>query len=297
MSVNDQFGSAFGHVREPNKNGVLNTLFPTIESELSSLGDTVVPTPNSKLPSTTVLSPNNELPTSTETSTNGAEPTTTKETSEEVASTKGAETPTPKETSEALTSTKAAEPTTTTATSEEVTTTKEASPKEKKRPDPPTFEKQGDAVRHEKSKHTPKNTKLAYNSKAKEFQGYLNSVFGGTGEKESSLVITPSKVFGFMYYQCHRGKRNKQQSSSGKFDRAEYDAVMANSGPMDEKTDLLQNDSIQHYLGAIRNLLDEQIRLGITETRKDDIMTKGLKDLITLVKNRRERVLKSLSKE
>ena len=266
MSVNDQFGSAFGHVREPNKNGVLNTLFPTIESELSSLGDTsntVVPTPNCELPSTTVQSPNNELPTSTETSTNGAEH----------------------------------QPTTTTATSEEVTTTKEASPKEKKRTNPSTFEKQGDAVRHEKSKHTPKNTKLAYNSKAKEFQGYLNSVFGGTGEKESSLVITPSKVFGFMYYQCHRGKRNKQQSSSGKFDRAEYDAVMANSGPMDEKTDLLQNDSIQHYLGAIRNLLDEQIRLGITETRKDDIMTKGLKDLITLVKNRRERVLKALSKE
>ena len=27
-----------------------------------------------------------------------------------------------------------------------------------KRPDPPTFEKQGDAIRHEKSKYTPKNT-------------------------------------------------------------------------------------------------------------------------------------------
>ena len=178
MSVNDQFASAFGHVREPNNNDDENTaiyntsLFPTIESELSSLGDTsntVVPTPNCELPSTTVLSPNNELPTSTKTSTNGAEPTTTKETSEEATSTKGAETPIPKETSEALSSTKVAEPTTTTATSEEVTTTKEASPKEKKRPDPPTFEKQGDAVRHEKSKHTPKNTKLAYNSKGKEF--------------------------------------------------------------------------------------------------------------------------------
>ena len=31
----------------------------------------------------------------------------------------------------------------------------------------PTFEKQGDAETHEKSKETPKNTKLAYNSKAK----------------------------------------------------------------------------------------------------------------------------------
>ena len=40
-----------------------------------------------------------------------------------------------------------------------------------KRPDPPTFEKQGDTVRHEKSMYTPKNTKLTYNSKSKEFQG------------------------------------------------------------------------------------------------------------------------------
>ena len=37
--------------------------------------------------------------------------------------------------------------------------------------------------------------------------------------------------------------------------------------------------------------------MGIPETRKDDITTKILKDLIVLVKNRRERVLKALSKE
>ena len=84
------------------------------------------------------------------------------------------------------------------------TTAASASPDSPKRPDPPTFEKQGDAVRHEKSKYTPKNTKLAYNSKAKEFQGYMQSVYGGTGDKDTCLTITPSKVFGFMYYQCYR---------------------------------------------------------------------------------------------
>ena len=63
------------------------------------------------------------------------------------------------------------------------------------------------------------------------------------------------------------------------------------------KVDVLQNDSIQHYLGAIRTLLDDQILSGITETRRQDIMTKNFKDLIGLVKYRRERVLKTLSKE
>ena len=98
-----------------------------------------------------------------------------------------------------------------------------------------------------------------------------------------------------MYYQFYRAKRTTN-SSSGKFDRAEYDAVLSKSNETEAKTDLLQNGSIQHYLIAI-SLLGGQILSGITATKKDDIMTKSLKDLITFVKNRRERVLRALSKE
>ena len=72
---------------------------------------------------------------------------------------------------------------------------------------------------------------------------------------------------------------------------------MAKTSGTDDKTNLLQNDSIQHYLGEIRGLLDDQILSGITAIRKENIMTKSLKDLIILVKNRWERVLKALAKE
>ena len=93
------------------------------------------------------------------------------------------------------------------------------------------------------------------------------------------------------------GKKRATNSESGKFDRVEYDAVLAQPNEREDKVDFLQNDSIQHYLGAIRVLVDEQILLGKTETRREDLMTKSLKDLINLVKNRRERQLKDLSKE
>ena len=118
------------------------------------------------------------------------------------------------------------------------TTAASASPDSPKRPDPPSFEKQGDAVRHEKSKYTPKNTKFAYNSKAKEFQGYMQSVYGGRGDKDTCLTITPSKVFSFMYYQCYRKKR-ATNSESGKFDRVEYDTVLAKPNETEGKVDLL----------------------------------------------------------
>ena len=117
----------------------------------------------------------------------------------------------------------------------------------------------------------------------------MQSLYGGIGDKDTCLPITPSKVFGFMYYQCYRKKR-ATNSESGKFDRVEYDAVLAKPNETEDKVDLLQTESIQHYLGAIRGLVDEQIILGKTETRREDIMTKSIKDLINLVKNRRERV-------
>ena len=86
-----------------------------------------------------------------------------------------------------------------------------------------------------------------------------------------------------MHYQCYRINR-ATNSESGKFDRVEYDAVLAKSNESEAKVDLLLNDSVQYYLGVICGLLDDQILLGIMETRKEDIMTKRLKDLMHLVK-------------
>ena len=58
---------------------------------------------------------------------------------------------------------------------------------------------------------------------------------------------------------------------------------MVKTGRQDDRTNLLQNESIQHYVGAIRVLLDAQIRCEITETRREDIVTNNFKNLIALV--------------
>ena len=58
MSVDNQFASEFGHVRDPTQNDIQNTLFPTLESELSTLGDQPIMMTTSTNPITTTTSPN-----------------------------------------------------------------------------------------------------------------------------------------------------------------------------------------------------------------------------------------------
>ena len=60
---------------------------------------------------------------------------------------------------------------------------------------PPNYDKQGDAVRKEKLKHTPKNTIAVYMPKALEFRGFCTSLYGKAAVDQ---LITPDKVFCFI---------------------------------------------------------------------------------------------------
>ena len=68
---------------------------------------------------------------------------------------------------------------------------------------PVNFEAQGAAVTEEKRISTPKNTTSAYEPKALEFHNFCKSLYGGCA---SATLVTPEKVFGFLYYQAHRPK-------------------------------------------------------------------------------------------
>ena len=68
---------------------------------------------------------------------------------------------------------------------------------------PVNFDAQGEAIAREKQINTPKNTKSVYTPKAVEFQGFCRSLYGTTPQDQ---FVTADKLFGFLYYQAHRGK-------------------------------------------------------------------------------------------
>ena len=75
---------------------------------------------------------------------------------------------------------------------------------------PVNFEAQGAAVTEEKRISTPKNTTSAYEPKGLEFHNFFKSLYGGCS---SATLVTPEKVFGFLYYQAHRLKYLKKRKS------------------------------------------------------------------------------------
>ena len=163
----------------------------------------------------------------------------------------------------------------------------------RKPPAVPNFDAQGAAIAKEKLKNTPKNTKSAYTPKALEFQAYCVSLFGSDPVDK---LITPDKVFGFLYYQAYRGKF-VQKRVAGFFDRPDYDKVIANVNSDVVDHDMVGSQAIQQYLGSIRMIFDIQSRQGLITIQKNELMTDRLKDLIKLVGKRKERVMKQLCKE
>ena len=158
---------------------------------------------------------------------------------------------------------------------------------------PANFEAQGEAIAREKQKNTPKNTKSVYTPKAVEFQGFCRSLYGTTPQDQ---FVTADKLFGFLYYQAHRGKYLLKRET-GFFDRVDYDKVCNKVTTDVVDHDMVGSQAIQQYLGAVRNIFDIQLRQGVINIDKSSLMTDRVKDLIKLVGKRKERVMKLLHKE
>ena len=72
---------------------------------------------------------------------------------------------------------------------------------------------------------------------------------------------------------------------------------MNNVGRDEVNHDMVGSQSIQQYSGAIMNIFDIQKREGLINIEKSSLMTDRVKDLISLVSKRKERVVKLLHKE
>ena len=82
-------------------------------------------------------------------------------------------------------------------------------------------------------------------------------------EKEWHL-ITPEKVFGFMWYQANRAKTSSK--NTGKFDKADYDKTQSYKD--DDGIDVVGFSAINQYLSAIRKLVDHQFNENLITLRR-----------------------------
>ena len=160
----------------------------------------------------------------------------------------------------------------------------------------PNYDTHADAILKEKKFHEPKNTTAAYDPKSQEFVNYCHSLYV---EDDDCEVITPDKVFGFMYYQAYRGKK-VGKGKKGAFNRLDFDTVMSTSNLESRQRSLgnvVGSDQINQYLCAIRVLLDAQRRQGLITIQRQDLMSDSMKSLVKLVAGRGERVMKENFKE
>ena len=161
------------------------------------------------------------------------------------------------------------------------------------------------AEANEKSK--PKNTKRAYQPRITEFKQFCESVYA---EEANPFIVTEEKAYGFISYNAHRAKvENKNRKSTTdnsvqRFERADYDKVMNliasfnhEEHNWDHFGDVLEFDSVNIYLCAVKTLMARQRDEGINSLQNWDLMTERMKLLLILVTERREKVSKALFKE
>jgi hypothetical protein len=150
----------------------------------------------------------------------------------------------------------------------------------------------------------PENTSQAYDGKAEEFVEYCIALYD---EGPYRYVIDAHKVYDFMFYQAMRTKR-KRGGKSGKrleFNLEDYEMVKAKYSawlsnpltPPEEPANPIGNSCFVQYQQAIRTLFCTHVADRMTGLSWEHVWTLPLRNLHTLVKNRRNRVGKQKYQE
>ena len=159
------------------------------------------------------------------------------------------------------------------------------------------------AVHDEARANRPDNTDIAYSSENKEFLGYCDTLYAHQSAALGHLV-TPKKVYNFMFYQAHRekrkpGKPKRGDVREGVFSRTDYERVLGKyTGRTTDELVLpakpLQFQQVNTYKSSLIELHDRQV----AEKRNNyiwthDIWTCHCKNLFSYVKARRNKTKKA----
>jgi hypothetical protein len=148
------------------------------------------------------------------------------------------------------------------------------------------------------------NTAVAYDPKVLEFKSFCSFVFSCEPEFVRDLV-TPDKVFNFMFYQCYREKRKaggKGKGSGGTFPVVDYNRVMDQyRNTSREEWTLPMNplgySAINTYRSSIQGLFKEQQAQRANSYVWEQIWNIRCEDLAQLMKKRKTVISRALYEE
>ena len=154
------------------------------------------------------------------------------------------------------------------------------------------------AIFHETKENRPENTSLAYDPKIKEFYGYCDAIYG-THNTSIRYLVTPTKVYNFLFYQAHREKRKPGKKGPQGFSLDEYKEIVARyagkaSSEWVPPTNPVQFQQINTYKSSLIELHKEQVaNRANTYIWGHHIWTTHCQRLYELVKSRRNRMKKA----
>jgi hypothetical protein len=159
------------------------------------------------------------------------------------------------------------------------------------------------AVHHQSKGNRPENTSDAYDPKVREFKGYCDALYPHHGAEIRHLV-TPDKVYNFLFYQSHREKRKpgrlkKGQVPEGKFSMTGYRTVVGRYAGKSASEWLppsnpVQIQQVNTYKSSLMGLHKEQVANKANKyVWTHHIWTCHCEELYKLVKARRNKMKKA----
>ncbi len=161
----------------------------------------------------------------------------------------------------------------------------------------------------------PQNTALAYDPKQNEFYTFCDHVYRDY-HISTRYTIGTEKVFLFLFYQAFRAKYKcggkKKRSGTppvSTFKPSDYDRIVEEWGGYSSRFELgeindipdpenpCHYDSLNTYKSVLNNLWSDQAAQGANGLTWELIFTRKCKELMNLVKERKNRIKRKLYKE
>lgn len=157
-------------------------------------------------------------------------------------------------------------------------------------------------VNHQTEEARPENTKLAYNPKVREYKDFCDALFTNESNMAVRYLVTPTKVFNYMFYQCYRSKRKTggkgRPEDYSPFSMTDYNNVMEQyrNTPRDQwivPKNPLGYSAINTYKSALKNLHKAEVANMTTRYSWAQIWTIHCEELGNLMKKRKAVVKKA----
>jgi hypothetical protein len=119
--------------------------------------------------------------------------------------------------------------------------------------------KNEDAINAQMQELTRGNTSKAYDNKGLEFLQFCREVYSREGEL--ATMVSEEKLYLFLYYQAHRGKRKAGAKRAAVFSITDYNDVMNRPiASISETTNVIGYDCLNQYY-SIRRFITQIIIL------------------------------------